>query len=342
MTMVTLTPQAWLSTPSAHREWSPLTGTTGIVLDGDWAGLDEASTRPWPPPVPLIARLRGDEGGAAAAALAFCDVVIAEVGTESEGAVGGGDAVLEALVSAVAATPIAASVLCQTLRSTELLEVEPALLVESMAYSTLQGGPEFSRWVAARSSLEPSRPDLPPTVIGRREGDELMIELNRPAVHNALNTVMRDELVTLLDLAEADATIRAVCLTGRGPSFCAGGDLHEFGTATDPATAHAVRSVRLPARTLARVADRVTARVHGSVIGAGVELAAFAGQVQARPDAVFRLPEVSMGLVPGAGGTVSLPRRIGRQRTAYLALAGAQIDVVTATAWGLVDQVIMS
>ncbi len=79
--------------------------------------------------------------------------------------------------------------------------------------------------------------------------------------------------------------------------------------------------------------------VHGACVGAGVELPAFAARVVAREDATFELPELSMGLVPGAGGTVSLPRRIGRQRTAWLCLTGARIDARAALAWGLVDEV---
>ena len=71
-------------------------------------------------------------------------------------------------------------------------------------------------------------------------------------------------------------------------------------------------------RLLAACAERVHAELHGTCLGAGIELPAFAGRVVAWPDTTFRLPEVAMGLVPGAGGTVSLPRRIGRQRTAWL------------------------
>ena len=70
-----------------------------------------------------------------------------------------------------------------------------------------------------------------------------------------------------------------------------------------------------------------------------MELPAFAGHVVADPATTFALPEVSLGLVPGAGGTVSLPARIGRHRTALLALLGHPIDVPTALAWGLVDGV---
>jgi enoyl-CoA hydratase len=68
-------------------------------------------------------------------------------------------------------------------------------------------------------------------------------------------------------------------------------------------------------------------------------LPAFTGRVVATEEAFFQLPEVGLGLVPGAGGTVSLPRRIGSQRTAWLGLSGARIDARKALAWGLVDEV---
>ena len=80
-------------------------------------------------------------------------------------------------------------------------------------------------------------------------------------------------------------------------------------------------------------------RLHGACIGAGIEMAAFAGRVVAHPEAVISLPEVGLGLIPGAGGTVSLPRRIGRHRTAELALTGRPIDAATAHRWGLVDAI---
>ena len=110
-------------------------------------------------------------------------------------------------------------------------------------------------------------------------------------------------------VAAWDPSVRAVELIGSGPSFCSGGDLVEFGTAPDPATAHAVRVERGAARWMHRCSDRTTVRVHGACIGAGVELASFARRVVAHPDTYFQLPEVAMGLVPGAGGTAGLPRR---------------------------------
>ena len=88
---------------------------------------------------------------------------------------------------------------------------------------------------------------------------------------------------------------------------------------------------------ISALADRVVVHLHGACIGSGIELPAFARRVFARPDTSIALPEVGFGLIPGAGGTISLPRRIGRHRTAQLALTATPIDVATALEWGLVD-----
>ena len=89
---------------------------------------------------------------------------------------------------------------------------------------------------------------------------------------------------------------------------------------------------------MAAVDHKVVAFVHGACVGSGIELPAFAARVVAAPDTRIWLPELSLGLVPGAGGTVSLPARIGRHRTALLALTGTPIDAPTARSWGLVDE----
>jgi enoyl-CoA hydratase/carnithine racemase len=128
-------------------------------------------------------------------------------------------------------------------------------------------------------------------------------------------------------------------LRGEGPDFSSGGDLSEFGTLPDPATGHLVRSTRSPARALAACADRTTAFVHGASIGAGIELAALCAHVVATPDATFRLPELGLGLIPGAGGTATLPRRIGPELTAWLALTGTTLDASTALRYALVDRI---
>jgi enoyl-CoA hydratase/carnithine racemase len=162
--------------------------------------------------------------------------------------------------------------------------------------------------------------------------------LSRPDRRNALDALMRDAIAGALQVAVWDDTVQVI-IDADGPSFCAGGDLDEFGTAPDPATAHLVRVTASPGRLLHQLRDRVTVRVHGDCVGAGIELPAFAGRVVAAPGSRFRLPEIAMGLIPGAGGTVSLPRRIGRARTAWLALTGTAIDAPTAASWGLVDEV---
>jgi len=173
----------------------------------------------------------------------------------------------------------------------------------------------------------------------QRSPGRLELTLNRPEKRNAFSAEMRDALVEGLHVAVSDPSLREIVLRGQGAAFCSGGDLDEFGTLPDPATAHGVRSVRHPARLLSSCADRVRVELHGACVGAGIELPAFAARVVAKRDAFFHLPEVGFGLVPGAGGTVSIPRRIGRQRTAWLALSGARLDPDTALSWGLIDEI---
>jgi hypothetical protein len=243
----------------------------------------------------------------------------------------------EPVKAAVAAHPLVCLALVALLRMSAGADVWAGLAAESATYAALLGSEPFRAWRARRPPRP--RPDGPePPVLVQRHGGCLRIVLNRPGVHNALDSAMRDALVEALGLAVADHSVETVELAGAGPSFCSGGDLEEFGSVGDPAVAHAVRLTRHPGRWLHACADRVVVRAHGACLGAGVELAAFAGRVVAAPGAVFGLPEVGMGLVPGAGGTVSLPRRIGRARTAWLALTGERIDAPTALAWGLVDE----
>jgi hypothetical protein len=233
--------------------------------------------------------------------------------------------------------PQAALTLVQVLRVTESLSRDAGLVLESLAYSALQAGPEFARWRAGRPP-RPSRPVTGDEVLAERINDLLLVTLNRPEVHNAYNARMRDLLCDALAAAAADPTCR-VELRGAGPSFGSGGDLDEFGTAPDPATAHFVRTARSPARLLLAMADRVEAHLHGVCAGSGIELPAFARRVRAVASTRIWLPEVAMGLIPGAGGTASLTKRIGRHRTAWMGVTGSEVDVATALRWGLIDEI---
>ena len=242
------------------------------------------------------------------------------------------------LRAAAEANPQAALTLTEVLRA-HPLDTEVALDLESFAYSTLLGGAEFARWLARRGPRQPPVPAAEPPVLTTRSGDRLRITLNRPERRNAYGRELRDALVEALRLAVMDDTIEQVLLEGAGPSFSAGGDLAEFGTTPDLATAHFIRTRAGAARLLNTLARRVQAGVHGSCVGAGIELPAFAQQLTAQPGATFRLPEVSMGLIPGAGGTVSITRRIGRWRTLFLALSGRALDTDTALQWRLIDSI---
>jgi len=247
------------------------------------------------------------------------------------------EAELELLLATVRRTPQAALAAVQLLRHNEHLNIHEGLIAESLMYSTLQAGPEFATWLGNQPPPRSQKPNPEPAVLVRRAGGRLYLTLNRPEKRNAFSVAMRDGLVEGLRVAIHDPSIAEVVLAGEGPAFCSGGDLDEFGSFPDPVTAHTIRSTRNPARSLAACGSRLSAKVHGACVGAGIELAAFAQHITAAETTTFQLPEVAMGLVPGAGGTASLPRRIGRQRTAYLALSGRAIDAATAADWGLVD-----
>jgi enoyl-CoA hydratase/carnithine racemase len=309
------------SSDAAPLEFDPELDRHGLprrpVLVVGPAGLPSALP-PAPPGLRAILVLAVEDEPPPADLAVAADVVIARDGGVPDAVEHpdpGGAA--EELAARVAGSPRAALSLAALLRAELYADVGAGLMGESALYSTLLASDEFKRWLAARPPAAP--PESPgPRLWMERDGDLLRIVLDRAARHNALDTRLRDELLAALELARRDPALRVI-LEAAGPTFSSGGELAEFGTAGDPAAAHLVR---LRAR-----------------IGAGVELPAFAGRVIADPGARFSLPEVAMGLIPGAGGTTSLPRRIGRRRALWLALSGATIDAATALDWGLVDEI---
>ncbi len=245
---------------------------------------------------------------------------------------------LAAICTNIAQTPAASVALHGLLRATSGLPVPEAITAEAATYSMLLGSEEFARWRSATPRREVA-PAAGPLSLAR-EGDTLQITLDHPERRNAFDATMRDALVEALRLATLDTSILRVDLRGNGPIFCSGGDLDEFGTATSPVAAYLARLSRNPGHQVHLLRDRVHVHLHGAAVGAGIELAAFAGHVSASADTWLQLPELRLGLVPGAGGTVSIPRRIGRWRTAWLVLSGERLTAQTAHSWGLVDELV--
>jgi len=234
--------------------------------------------------------------------------------------------------------PVAAVVVAQALRLSLNLTFDQALWVESIGYSMLLASSEFKHWRAEHPARRRAEDPGPRVLLDCGEAG-LTIELIRASARNAFDGRMRDELVEALEFAAVHPDAPPVTLFGRGPAFSAGGDLDEFGKAADPGLAHLIRTARSPTRLIHQLGNRITAVAHGACVGAGIETPAAAARLIARPDAVFRLPEVSMGLIPGAGGVASIPRRIGRHRACFMAISGRALSATEALAWGLVDAV---
>ena len=301
-------------------------GPSALVVEGDELP-DGLAGRPMERLQTLAAVVVGVVADPAARRPGWADVVVGRDAPD-----------LDAVLTTVADNPLASTTLAILLRTGQARSVPEGLVAESTAYGLLQAGPEFARWRAGHPAGARSEPAGAPVHV-RRQDDVLSITLDRPHVLNAFDAAMRDHLVAALEVAAADPSVATVVLRGAGGSFCSGGDLDEFGSRPDPVTAHLVRLQRNVARAMAEVAGRTTVHIHGSTVGSGIELAAFAHRVVARGDTRIALPEVRLGLVPGAGGTVSLPRRIGRHATLLLAVGLREIDARTALAWGLVDEI---
>ncbi|GAA4553059.1 enoyl-CoA hydratase/isomerase family protein [Pseudonocardia xishanensis] len=329
MTVPVVAPEALLAPP-------PLLDGAGRIVEPLW-GVD--LTADGPAEIPPSDRILVGIGPPTPLARAL-DLTLVPAGTETgpeQVGVADPEAELARLHAAATAAPHASTVLAGLLRWSGSLDVPAALDAESLAYSTLLGGPEFRAWLTRRGP-RPLPPAVDDPVLAVREGDLLHLTLNRPERRNAYGRQLRDALVALLEVARLDTDVHVV-LDGAGPAFCAGGDLDEFGTTPDLVTAHLVRTRAGAALSVHTLRDRIEVHLHGACVGAGIEVPAYAGRIVAAPDTVLRLPEVAMGLIPGAGGTVSIPRRIGRHRTLWMALSGAAVSAGRALAWGLVDEV---
>jgi enoyl-CoA hydratase/carnithine racemase len=164
------------------------------------------------------------------------------------------------------------------------------------------------------------------------------ITLDRPEAMNALSTSLLTALTEQFQATRADPAVLVVVLSGSGErAFCAGADLKERAAMSD-AQIMAQRPVfRAAFGALLALPQPALAAVHGFALGGGCELALSCDVIVADDSAIFGLPEASVGLVPGCGGTQLLARRVGPGRAAELIFTGRKLDVAGAQAIGLVD-----
>ena len=165
--------------------------------------------------------------------------------------------------------------------------------------------------------------------------------LNRPKAINAFNIQMRDELYLSLSAANDDPEVRVILISGAGDrGFCAGADLSEFGTAPSQVVARRVRWERDLWGLFMSIRKPLVAAVHGFVIGSGVEITCLCDIRIASDDAVFRMPEAALSLVPAAGGTQTLSRNIGLGESMNMLLANSPMNAQRALSVGLVHRLV--
>src|SRR5512144_159929 len=165
------------------------------------------------------------------------------------------------------------------------------------------------------------------------QGDVAVLTVHSPPV-NALSQQVRDGIVKGMQQAIADAAVKAVVLICDGRTFIAGADITEFGKPPQSPSLHDVCD------TIENSTKPVIAAIHGTALGGGLETALCCHYRVAVPSAKCGLPEVHLGLLPGAGGTQRLPRIVGVEQALDMVTGGKPVDAKTAHAAGLIDELV--
>ena len=171
-------------------------------------------------------------------------------------------------------------------------------------------------------------------------GGVLLLTLDRPAVANAMNTQMGRDLLDFFDaISAAPAQARCIVLTGAGErAFCAGGDLKERHGMSDTAWQEQHLLFERMIRAFVSCPVPVIGAINGAAYAGGCELALCCDFIYAAETARFALTEVTLGIMPGAGGTQNLPRAIGERRAKEIILTGRPFAAAEAFEWGMVNR----
>jgi enoyl-CoA hydratase/carnithine racemase len=165
-----------------------------------------------------------------------------------------------------------------------------------------------------------------------------LLSLNRPEARNALSPEMMEEIASELERLDPDPEVRCVVIAGSEEVFAAGADIRAMAERTLP------EALYHPAagfwRRLAAIKTPMVAAVSGYALGGGCELALACDMIVASETALFGQPEITLGIIPGGGGTQRLARVLGKQRTMEYVLTGRRFDAGMALAWGLVNKVV--
>jgi enoyl-CoA hydratase/carnithine racemase len=186
------------------------------------------------------------------------------------------------------------------------------------------------------------RADFETIAVSRHDDHILLVTLNRPEVSNAMNTRMGLDLMELFETLSIDLEgLRVAIITGSGEkAFCAGGDLKERNGMSDESwrSQHAIFERMV--RAIMGCPIPLLAAVNGAAYAGGCEIAAASDFVYAATNARFALTEVTLGIMPGAGGTQNLARAVGERRAKEIILSGLPFTAEEAQAWGLVNRVV--
>ncbi len=179
---------------------------------------------------------------------------------------------------------------------------------------------------------------MPETIIVTREDTIAIVQLNRPAVLNALNETVLTELGEALRELDEDPSCRCIVLTGNEKSFAAGADIKEAFVGVTPVSMLA-QDLTTKWEVIRRIKTPIIAAVSGFALGGGCELAMICDIIVASETAKFGQPEINLGIIPGAGGTQRLTRAVGKWVANEIILTGRFVSAAEAKAIGLVAQV---